>query len=172
MRQDAIETLRRFSGLIIVFGVMCLGLYWILTSYGLLKIIGYPLLFIGGALGYSAIQRLRFQRNNEGQGIVHFVEGQITYFGPESGGIAAVGDITRIMLSKNGRESVWIIEQPAHPSLKIPTNAKGADRLFDAFVLLPNWNVEFTLSRLEDNQSHEDVIWQSNHYLDQSKYIH
>ena len=49
---------------------------------------------------------------------------------------------------------------------------QGADRLFDAFVLLPNWNVEFTLSRLEDNQSHEDVIWQSNQYLDQSRYIH
>ena len=69
-------------------------------------------------------------------------------------------------------ENVWVIEQPAQPALVIPTNAQGADRLFDAFVLLPNWNVEFTLSRLEDNQSHEDVIWQSNQYLDQSRYIH
>jgi len=148
MRRDAIETLKRFSGLIIALCTICLGLYWILNSFGLLH------------------------HNNEGHGIVHFVEGQITYFGPESGGIVAVGDITRVMLRKIGRENVWVIEQPAQPALVIPTNAQGADRLFDAFVLLPNWNVEFTLSRLEDNQSHEDVIWQSNQYLDQSRYIH
>ncbi|MDB2475665.1 hypothetical protein N9X06_01685 [Paracoccaceae bacterium] len=172
MRQDAIETLQRFSGLIIALCTICLGLYWILNSFGLLMIVGYPVAFIGIALGYSAIQRLRFHRNTEGQGIVHFVEGQITYFGPESGGIVAVGDITRVMLHKIGRENVWVIEQPAQPALVIPTNAQGADRLFDAFVLLPNWNVEFTLSRLEDNQSHEDVIWQSNQYLDQTRYIH
>ena len=95
MRQDAIETLQRFSGLIIALCTICLGLYWILNSFGLLMIVGYPVTFIGIALGYSATQRLRFHRNTEGQGIVHFVEGQITYFGPESGGIVAVGDITR-----------------------------------------------------------------------------
>lgn len=172
MRQDAIETLKRFRGLIIALCTICLGLYWILNSFGLLMIVGYPVTFIGITLGYSTIQRLRFHRNNEGQGIVHFVEGQITYFGPESGGIVAAGDITRVVLRRIGLENVWVIEQPAQPALVIPTNAQGADRLFDAFVLLPNWNVEFTLSRLEDNQSHEDVIWQSNQYLDQSRYIH
>ena len=90
MRQDAIETLQRFSGLMIALCTVCLGLYWIFNSFGLLMIIGYPVTFIGIALGYSAIQRLRFHRNTEGQGIVHFVEGQITYFGPESGGIVAL----------------------------------------------------------------------------------
>ena len=172
MRQDAIETLKRFFGLIIAICTICLGLYWILNSFGLLMIVGYPVTFIGTALGYSEIQRLRFNRNNEGQGIIHFVEGQITYFGPKSGGVVAVGDITRVMLRKIGRENVWVIEQPTLPALVIPTNAQGADRLFDAFVLLPSWNVEFTLSRLDDNQSHEDVIWESNQYLDQTRYIH
>jgi hypothetical protein len=171
MRKDAVETLKRFSGLIIAILTICLGLYWILNSYGLLMIVGYPVTLIGIVLGYSAIQRLRFHHNNEGQGIVHFVEGQITYFGPKSGGIVAISDITRVVLRKIAGNSLWIIEQPAQPALVIPTNARGSDRLFDAFVLLPNWDVEFTLSRLEDNQSHEDVIWQSDQYLDQPRYI-
>ena len=172
MRQDALETLNRYSGFIISIGIIALGLYWILTSYGILKILGYPLSLIGLALGFSAIQRFRFHRNSEGMGIIHFVEGQITYFGPDGGGLVSVGDITRIKLQEQETDSTWIIEQPANPALHIPTNAKGADRLFDAFVLLPKWNVEFTLSRLEDSSSHEDVIWQSEHYLNQSRYIH
>ena len=131
-----------------------LGLNWILNSFGTLHTIGYV------ALAYASYQRTRFKRTEMGTGIVEFIEGQISYFGPETGAIFSINDINRLILDKSKYSSKWIIENNAGYQIEIPTNVEGHEVLFDVFNSLDGFSIHKMLETLSSKQSIRTVLWQ------------
>ncbi len=172
IRTEAKEALWRWRELAIAVAVGAVGLYWASSMFGLLQIIGYVTTALGVVLAIVGLQRGRFRNLANGQGVVTFIEGQITYFGPYSGGVVTIEDMTRIQLKTIAGLKSWVIDQPAQAPLIIPTNAQGADQLFDAFAALPGMRIESMLSKLSNERELPVIIWQRDTYLGPNKYLH
>ncbi len=133
---------------------------WFWQSGGLLRWLA-PLVAAGAvALGLIGLQHARFRGTGQGAGSVQVIEGQITYFGPEKGGLVAVGELERLILDSAHEPPVWRLQQPGLPELAIPVDAHGADSLFDAFASLPGLKTEKMLAELESNPDQAVVIWE------------
>lgn len=141
-------------------GVVALGLWWVFGFAGLLHWLGYAVALIGCALLWIGVQRGRFRIGQNGPGIVQVDEGQIAYFGPLTGGVVALADITRLTVDRTGHPPHWQLSQPGQPDLVIPLTAQGADRLFDAFAQLPGLRTEWMLSQMQRDDHDTIVIWQ------------
>lgn len=163
IRPEIIAAARRWRDVLIGLGVVCLGLYWaFFTGAGLLRWIGYVVGLIGIALVYSGFQRVRFRSGGGGAGIVHVVEGRVTYFGPLSGGVADLDNLDSLEIDHSSNPAHWIMRQPGQPPLGIPVNAEGSDALFDVFAALPGMHTERLLKQLHAKGTHTDVVWRSD----------
>jgi hypothetical protein len=56
----------------------------------------------------------------------------------------------------------WILHDPVNGELRIPTNAKGADALFDVFASLSGMQTEKMLAVLKTRRRKHVVIWQAD----------
>jgi len=159
VRPEAVAAIRRWREVISGTGVLCLGLWWMLGTTGLLHWLGYVISAIAAVLIVSGIQRGRFRGDRDGPGVVSVDEGRIAYFGPLTGGAVALGEITRICLDPTGRPPHWLISQPGQADLAIPLSARGADDLFDAFATLPGIRTERMLALMRRPGDDPVVIW-------------
>ena len=87
-------------------------------------------------------------------------EGQISYFGPLTGGTVALREMDRLTLEGNMYPAHWRLNQQGQPPLLIPVNAAGAEALFDAFAALPGLRTEKMLNTLRAEPHATVVIWQ------------
>ncbi|MCF6233168.1 MAG: hypothetical protein L3J36_08740 [Rhodobacteraceae bacterium] len=140
--------------------VGALGVCWVLGPGGLLGWLGWVLVIAGVSLVVIGVQRARFRGAVGGVGVVQVDEGQVSYFGPLTGGSAAMSDLARLSLDPRMKPKHWVLEQPGQPPLYIPINAEGVDALFDVFAALPGLKTERMLSGLGDEGTHPIVIWQ------------
>jgi hypothetical protein len=92
---------------------------------------------LAAGLGVLAWRRKRFAQTGEAPGVVEFDEGQVSYFGPNSGGAVALRELVELRLLMVGGQRVWRLKQQDGQALLIPVAALGAERLFDAFASLP-----------------------------------
>ncbi len=138
--------------------VLLLGLYWA-SGFGVLRWIGVALAIIGGALIYTGLQRARFLAGKDGPGVVTLDEGQISYFGPISGGVVAMSDLSLLMLDPTQKPAMWVLQQAGQSDVHIPVNAEGAELLFDAFASLPDIRTSHMLNTLKSEPDHPVVIW-------------
>ena len=84
-----------------------------------------------GKLGEIAGEYLR-------KGSQVYVEGEIRYYGARAiGGTAALRDLTEIRLLRLNGHDYWRLKTRGGEALLVPVEAKGADRLADAFTALP-----------------------------------
>jgi hypothetical protein len=159
LRPEAVAALHRWRGVMIGAGVAALGLWWIVTSHGLLAWIGWPLLAIGAALAFTGLQRLRFVTGRGGPGVVSITEGQVAYFGPLTGGVIALSELDRLEIDHSSKPAHWVLYQPDQPPLAIPLTAENAHALFDIFAALPGLSMEHLLAQMRKGRSHVAVIW-------------
>jgi hypothetical protein len=160
IRPEARETLWRWRELIAAAVLILLGGNWGLFSYGLMSVTGWAIAAAGGALAVIGLQRLRFRLGRGGPGVVRVDEGQVTYFGPLTGGAIAASELQRVALDHTAKPAHWVLEQEAEPPLHIPVNAEGADALFDVFAALPGLRTERMLAELRRPGPHQVVIWE------------
>ncbi|WP_415921825.1 hypothetical protein [Tateyamaria sp. SN6-1] len=160
IRPEAQTALWRWREVLIGVGLAVLGLWWLAQSTGLLWYVAPAVLVGAGALIMIGFQRGRFRGAGDGVGTVQIVEGQITYFGPLSGGAVAMRELTRLTLDGTQHPAHWRLEQRGLPDVHIPVNADGADALFDAFASLPGLRTERMLSQLQAQPHSAVVIWQ------------
>ncbi|MBE0453308.1 MAG: hypothetical protein IBX58_06460 [Roseovarius sp.] len=158
VRPAASQSLRRWREVLVALGLAALGLWWVLTGFGLLRWIGWALLISAAALGLAALQRMRFRRGAGGPGVVVVDEGLIAYLGPETGGAVALSEITALALDPMGPH--WVLSQPGQPDLHIPLDAEGAEALFDAFAALPGLRTEHMLARMRHPGPAPETLWQ------------
>ncbi|TNF60155.1 MAG: hypothetical protein EP307_09130 [Rhodobacteraceae bacterium] len=159
IRPQARATLWRLREVISAAGLAALGLYW-LTSHGLVFWLGALCLAVALGLALVGIQRARFRLGAGGPGVVSLDEGQIAYFGPLTGGVVAIADLTCLTLDPTGQPTHWVLEHTDGPPLHIPVTAEGAEVLFDAFAALPGIRTERMLAELRGQGRVPVVIWQ------------
>ena len=134
IRPEARALLHRWREVLAGLALAGLGLWTALSPLPLIAALGLALMAAGAGLGVVGFRRLRFAATGTGPGVVQLVEGQIAYFGPESGGFMALDDLAEIGLT-SGAEA-WVLRDMAGQRLTIPRSATGADALFDAFARL------------------------------------
>lgn len=160
IRPEARAEIWRWREVLAGAAIGLLGLSWIMGPGGLLGWIGWVVLMAGVALTLIGVQRARFRTGSGGPGVVLVDEGQITYYGPLTGGVIAADDLERLTLDPTARPAHWALEQPGQPPLHIPVNAEGADSLFDVFSTLPGLQTERMLAELNGRAVHPVVIWE------------
>ena len=160
LRPEARRSLNRFRDLIIAAVVGVVGLYWALTTFGLMVWVGWVLVIVALAFAASGIQRLRFETDKGGVGIVTVKEGQVTYLAPFDGGMVAMSELSALILDDSQDPPRWVLRQLGHQEVQIPLDAEGTDKLFDVFAALPGLQTGEMLAALEKNDGHPIVIWQ------------
>ncbi len=140
-------------------GLVFLGSYWFFVEGGLVALLGIPLGLAGAALVFLGLQRGRFRRPSVGLGAVDVDEGQITYFGPLTGGAMSLREVRELSLIRSGSTPHWRLSALGQEPLFIPLNAAGQDDLFNAFTSLPGLRVEALLSAQKQSGSQDQVIW-------------
>ncbi len=161
LRAGARDQLWRWREAIIGGALLLLG-GWLVAGPGyLLAVPGYAALACGAALIWLGAQRARFRDGDDGAGAVQVVEGQITYFGPLTGGTVALRELQRLSLDRQMFPAHWRLEpQDATAPLLIPVNAVGSEALFDAFAALPGLRTERMLFELRKTHRDAVVIWE------------
>ncbi|MFK7940713.1 MAG: hypothetical protein AB8B82_15130 [Roseovarius sp.] len=162
VRPEANAALWRWREVIIGGVLAAVGIWWALKAQGPVFWIGWVGAAAGLALIVAGLQRSRFRIPGQGPGIVSVTEGQITYFGPLTGGAIALSELTQISFDPSGRPGHWVLTQPGQLDLYIPISADGADALFDAFASLPGMRTEHMLSEMKRQGGAPGLIWQSD----------
>jgi len=159
-RPEARAALWRWREVLTGVALAGIGLWWVLTTIGLLHWLGYLALALAAATLIIGLQRARFRGHGGGPGIVTVDEGQVAYFGPLTGALVAIRDLRQLTLDPLGRPAHWVLSAPDQPDLYIPLNAEGAEALFDAFATLPGLRTEHMLAQMHRLPEHPTVIWQ------------
>ncbi|SIS55712.1 hypothetical protein SAMN05421759_101403 [Roseivivax lentus] len=161
IRPEACALLRRWREALAGAGIVALGaliwvvaLGWVVAGFGAIVALG------GVGLLLLGLQRGRFRSGEDGPGIVTVTEGRLMYFGPLSGGVADLDDVTEVTLDRDGRPGHWQIAHQSGPPLHIPVTATGTDGLFDAFAGLPGFDTEAMLRALRAPGTGRLRVWQ------------
>jgi hypothetical protein len=155
IRAEPIAWLRKWSEVLASLALSTFGL-WALQSHDrFIQILAAGIIAAGVGLALVAWRRLRFQRETAAPGLVQVVEGQISYFGPETGGFVGIGSIVELHLVETA--TTWRLVTPEE-DLFIPVAAQGADALFDAFAQLPGLRIADVLTALDHPQAAR-VLW-------------
>lgn len=158
IRPEAKAAMLQWREALLGVAVLLLGLWWVSGS-GILQWVGVAVTLGGAVLIFTGLQRARFRAGKGGPGVVTVDEGQISYFGPLSGGVASIDDLAMVVLDPTQTPPVWILQQPRQMDVAIPVNAEGTDQLFDAFAALPGIRTEHMLSALKADATQPVVIW-------------
>ena len=155
IRPELAAGLRRWSEVLASMALAAFGLWTLQSHDRFIQIIGVVLIAAGLGLALVAWRRLRFQRETSAPGIVQVVEGQVSYFGPETGGFVGIGQVVELHLVDHA--TTWRLVT-AEETLHIPVAAQGADALFDAFGQLPGLRMADVLDALDHPQPAR-VLW-------------
>ncbi|WP_371060550.1 hypothetical protein [Rhodosalinus sp. 5P4] len=161
IRPEVGDALGRWREALAGAALAALGLWAALAGLGLLAWLGWMAVATGLALLFAGIQRGRFRRPGGGPGVVEVVEGRIAYFGPVSGGVVALSELSQLRLDPSEDPPSWVLVQPGQPPLSIPVTAAGADALFDAFAALPGIRTGHLVDALRGGgAAHPVVVWE------------
>lgn len=155
IRPELRAWVQRWAEVMVSLALASFGL-WALQSHDrFIQVLGAAIIATGLGLALVAWRRLRFRRDTAAPGLVQVVEGQISYFGPETGGFVGTGQVVELHLVENGTE--WHLVTP-EDDLHIPVAAQGAEALFDAFAQLPGLRMTDVLNALDHPQPSR-VLW-------------
>lgn len=151
VREDLAAALTRWREVIVAGGVAALGLWLVWLGGYLLVPLGLALVALATGFGASALRRLRFATDGEAPGLVEVIEGQVSYFGPVTGGAVGLPDLVELrLLTLRGRR-VWKLRQADGQTLLVPVEAQGAESLFDAFAALPGMDTGDLVAALQEH---------------------
>ena len=176
IRPEARAQLWNWRELIAALCLLLLGLRWALFGVGVWTITGWAVVAVSVLLAVVGAQRVRFRQGGGGPGVVQVVEGQISYFGPLTGGAVAVSELRSLTLDPTARPAHWMLEQPGQEVVAIPVNAAGSEALFDVFAALPGIKTERMLNELQslrgEGTAHPVVIWQRREEAVERRWLH
>jgi len=160
IRSEARAAIWRWREVLLALAVLALGALWVFGTIGLLHWLGYVVLAFGIVFLVAGLQRARFRGGAGGPGVVHVDEAQVAYYGPLTGGVVALGEMTALLLDPTSKPAHWVLMQPGQGDLQVPLTAEGAEALFDAFASLPGIRTERMLTQMKRRSDRPVVIWQ------------
>ncbi len=137
VRPALARRLRRWSELAAAILAAIVGGFVMRLGGFLFLPVGALLMLLSLGWAMTALRRLSFQRDVAAPGVVEVIEGQVSYFGPSFGGFVALDDLTELRLAEFHGSLQWRLRTAAGEVLLIPTEAAGAEQLYDAFATLP-----------------------------------
>ncbi len=158
IRPAARLTLARWREVVLSAAITLAGL-WIASRGGpILAVAGLALAALGAGLTLTAFRRMRFAQDIAAPGLVEVIEGEVRYFGPNSGGTVSLADLTEIrLLTLRGRR-MWRLKQSDGQALLIPVDAAGAEALYDGFSSLPGLDMGQLLTALTPHAAGPGLI--------------
>jgi hypothetical protein len=159
IRREALDQLGRWREVFLAWVIICVGIWMAWVTFGLTRWLGYGLCLTGGVYLVAAIQRVRFQGAGAGSGVVQLRERELSYFGPNNGGVVSLDDVHSVALVSEGHSKFWVLEAGNTTRLRIPTDARDVTQLFDAFMELRGIKMEKVLSALEQNRERHIYVW-------------
>jgi hypothetical protein len=148
IRPELRTFLARWSEVLTGLAIAAFGLWALQTSDRFFQALAALVVIAGLGLAVIGWRRLRFRGRGNAPGVVQVVEGQISCFGPETGGFIALRDLVELHLVDHGR--VWLLVAADDTRLEIPVAAAGSDALFDAFASLDGLRMASVLAALEE----------------------
>lgn len=159
LRPEAVTILKRWSGVIAAGAVLSLGLWWGLTSLGLIRWLGWALVAGGAAMLWAAGQRARFVGGHGGLGVVYVDERQVAYYSPVGGGVVSLDSLAEVaIVPDRAGLPVWRFTGGGEV-LRIPASAEGTEALFDALTALPGVDIEAAIRASKSRTEDTVVIW-------------
>jgi len=159
VRPEAMALLLRWREVALALAGAAFGL-WVATRGGwFYAVLGAALLAFALGLALSAWRRMRFAQEDVAPGLVEVDEGAIAYFGPETGGVVALSELTEIAAVPGPGGLHWRLAQADGRRLDIPAAARGADRLFDVFAALPGARARAFLEAVEHPPAGPLRLW-------------
>lgn len=161
IRPEARAALARWHEVALAVCSVGLGL-WLAGKGGFVLVpLGFGLAALSGGFGLLALRRLRFAGvGTDGPGLVEIDEGEIRYFGPDSGGTAPLRELAELRLIARAGQRLWRLRLD-HGALEVPVDASGAGALFDALAARPGMESAALVAALD--QPRPDalgaVIW-------------
>lgn len=126
----------------------------------LLSIIGGALVAVATTMALADRQRARFRRVTDQPGVVQIDEAQISYFGPDTGGIVDRDALVRVDLVSSGDGVAhWLLTQEAGPAVHVPLSAEGAETLVDVLMTLPGVQIGAALTALDRRRRSVVPVW-------------
>ncbi|MCE6951194.1 hypothetical protein LAZ40_07405 [Cereibacter sphaeroides] len=149
LRPAAVAALRRWREPAAAALAVAAGL-WLASLGGWLMVpVGGVVTLAAAGWALTALRRMRFVRAGEAPGVVEVDEGQVGYLGPTFGGFVALDDMQELRLVALNGQRLWRLRQVDGQVLMIPTGARGAERLFDAFATLPGLDMKALVAALD-----------------------
>ena len=159
LRPEARRTLYRWREVLAALVLAALGL-WIALDHGrIVPAFGWVLVAVAVPMGAIAVRRMRFAGSGEGPGVVDLIEGKVTYMGPYYGGAVALDDLEALSLRRAGDGKTYWVLAEVEQVLVIPTDASGADILFDAFTRLEGLSTPHLLASLRRTEPGTITLW-------------
>jgi len=159
IRPEATVEIKRWRGPMVAGAVLALGLWWGLTSLGLVKWFGWALAAASAAILWASVQRARFHGGVGGLGVVEVDERQITYLAPVGGGFLSLDGLSEVViLPDRAGLPVWRFTGGGE-RLSVPASAAGTETLFDALTALPGADMEAAIRASRGRPADAVVIW-------------
>ena len=160
LRPEARAAIWKWRDVIGAIAVIAVGAWWLLTFFSPVQWVGYAIIGLGVIWALGAVQRIRFNQDGEGPGVVKIVERRLAYFGPLTGGVIDMDDALKLELEPAAYPAPhWVLTSQTGDILEIPVNAEGAEGLFDLFASLPDIDTGKMLQHLENSPDQRVVIW-------------
>lgn len=137
LRPEVVAGLARWREVIAAAAALTIGGWLVWLGGWFLMPLGAAVCVLAVAWGLIALRRLRFLRGVAAPGVVEVDEGQIGYFGPTFGGFVALSDLAEVRLAVFHGARHWRLKTTAGEVLLVPVDAAGAEKLYDAFAVLP-----------------------------------
>jgi hypothetical protein len=158
IRPEIAAALHRWREAIAGLAVAVPGV-WLATLGGwFFQGLGLGVVLVGLGIAWASVRRRRFEPSGQAPGVVQMVEGQIAYFGPETGGFVALTEVEELRLEPGPQGAVWVLVQP-QGTVAIPADASGAGLLWDFFAALPGIDMAALQAALVHPARHARVLW-------------
>ena len=167
VRPEIQQVFDRWRSAIIGAILVLIGLFFAATGTGIMPYVGGAVVLVGAALLWDGVRRARFPKSGGGLGVVELDERQISYFGPLGGGALSIEELTliKIVTTDNGpfvTDVIWQFTDSGGQRLLIPSNAEGADRIFDALAALKGVNYDAVTRANGATDTGAFTIWQKS----------
>ncbi len=159
VRPEAQAALWHWREVLLGIALAALAGLWAFNAFGILRILALVLLTFAVLLILTGIQRGRFRGRGGGQGVVQVIEGQVSYYGPLTGGAVAISELAALSLDGRSKPAHWLLVPDQGATLQIPVSAEGADALFDAFTGLSGLKTEHLLRLKQSGAPRLQVVW-------------
>ncbi|MEL6915312.1 MAG: hypothetical protein AAFP13_12510 [Pseudomonadota bacterium] len=167
IRPEVRRLLREWAEILLGGALIVVGGNWLVTGHTLQPVLGGLFCLLGLALIASGWRRVRFPASGGGRGLVEVTERQISYMTAEGGAAIAIDALARVEVMAHPGGLTWTFTGEGGETLRIPGDARGAEKLFDALVPLPGINYDQAMQAARAPQSFAGrsetfLIWQKN----------